>query len=510
MPIWSLTKERVEKLLSQIADTELEIDTLIKLSKEDLWNRDLDEFIQEWRSELAEQADFRKKAANSGRRASNKLRIGGKVGGRKPKAADADADDSDFGVKPVKKATVKPAKPREGLLSHLSPLAKPVSKPVPKKPAAKAKLTTKAKSQDQSNPTTSNQMDGVTLQKKDSDDVWMNLDGEPASSSATAVASIFQKTKAAAAAKNATSSTTVAKSEEEVITDRETAQPAVSRKPRAVTQQVFNYNCDDSDSNGDDLLLDVGKLVKGIDNAPTTQASNSRPLFSTSMSRPGSSAGFAKKSLSSAPAPHAMDMEGDNTDYSKLAPPAGPKRGMSMKAPIKPLYDDDDDDDDAANESDDKFAKLRNDPPPGKKSKISKPSTRVPSVSAKPVAKAKPAAKKSAIALKPQKKLPLSPAAKAYAAKREKAKILLSDDEIEDRDVGDPVEKAANQILDEDLEEDDDDESDEVITRRPPRRAAAKAVEIEWSKNEDEDQDGDGNSEISARYADDDDDDDEF
>ena len=49
MPIWSLTKERVEKLLKQVGDKELEIDTLLKLTKEDLWKRDLDEFIAEWR-----------------------------------------------------------------------------------------------------------------------------------------------------------------------------------------------------------------------------------------------------------------------------------------------------------------------------------------------------------------------------------------------------------------------------------------------------------------------------
>ena len=99
MPIWSLTKERVEKLSKQIGDKEAEIDELIKLTKEDLWNSDLDAFINEWRFQIEDEERMRKKASSMGRRASNKLKFGAKgPPARKRKAQGEDPDDSDFGA----------------------------------------------------------------------------------------------------------------------------------------------------------------------------------------------------------------------------------------------------------------------------------------------------------------------------------------------------------------------------------------------------------------------------
>ncbi|KAI5301561.1 DNA topoisomerase 2, partial [Ascosphaera atra] len=62
MPLYSLTKERVERLRKQIGDKETEVDELIKLSKEDIWLRDLDEFMEEWRAYLAEEHDRKSRA----------------------------------------------------------------------------------------------------------------------------------------------------------------------------------------------------------------------------------------------------------------------------------------------------------------------------------------------------------------------------------------------------------------------------------------------------------------
>lgn len=45
LPIWSLTKERYEKLLNQRAKKEDELTELLKLSAKDIWNNDLDEFL---------------------------------------------------------------------------------------------------------------------------------------------------------------------------------------------------------------------------------------------------------------------------------------------------------------------------------------------------------------------------------------------------------------------------------------------------------------------------------
>jgi DNA topoisomerase-2 len=113
MAIWSLTQERVEKLMRQIGDKELEIDALIKLTPKDLWNIDLDAFVEEWNVQLTEEADRAKKIQRMGRRASHKLGIGASKGGKgkkKRKMGDSDSEedsDDDFG--PVKKK----AKPKK-------------------------------------------------------------------------------------------------------------------------------------------------------------------------------------------------------------------------------------------------------------------------------------------------------------------------------------------------------------------------------------------------------------
>src|SRR5438045_9559198 len=77
MPLWSLTQERVDKLLGQIGDKETEIDTLIKLSKEDLWKKDLDDFIAEWRFQLEDEKQRQRAVVKSvkNRRTSKKFAI---------------------------------------------------------------------------------------------------------------------------------------------------------------------------------------------------------------------------------------------------------------------------------------------------------------------------------------------------------------------------------------------------------------------------------------------------
>lgn len=48
MSIWSLTRERYEKLLQQKDEKEHELNDLLKKSAKDLWNYDLDVFVEEW------------------------------------------------------------------------------------------------------------------------------------------------------------------------------------------------------------------------------------------------------------------------------------------------------------------------------------------------------------------------------------------------------------------------------------------------------------------------------
>lgn len=52
MPIYSLTNERVEKLINQRASKEAELNQFLKLSVKDIWHRDLDEVSAAWENAL--------------------------------------------------------------------------------------------------------------------------------------------------------------------------------------------------------------------------------------------------------------------------------------------------------------------------------------------------------------------------------------------------------------------------------------------------------------------------
>ena len=48
MAIWSLTREKIEKLLQQAADKEQELMAPLELTPISIWNTDLDEFLSRW------------------------------------------------------------------------------------------------------------------------------------------------------------------------------------------------------------------------------------------------------------------------------------------------------------------------------------------------------------------------------------------------------------------------------------------------------------------------------
>ncbi|KAG5519825.1 hypothetical protein PMAC_000098 [Pneumocystis sp. 'macacae'] len=77
MPLWSLTVEKVEKLLKDKSDKENELELLLKLSVKDLWNQDLDNFVEEWETFLKHDENLISKARNlkKDRRGSQKLGI---------------------------------------------------------------------------------------------------------------------------------------------------------------------------------------------------------------------------------------------------------------------------------------------------------------------------------------------------------------------------------------------------------------------------------------------------
>ena len=73
------------------------------------------------------------------------------------------------------------------------------------------------------------------------------------------------------------------------------SKPAASRGARAAAKKPKYTIASDSDSdsdNGDGLLADLGNMVKGLPNKSSENLTETRPLFSTSTSRPSSSHDF--------------------------------------------------------------------------------------------------------------------------------------------------------------------------------------------------------------------------
>lgn len=62
MAILSLTREKIEKLHEQRGQKKAEVNTLSKLSTEDMWQSDLNDFEIEWNKLLVEDEDLAAKA----------------------------------------------------------------------------------------------------------------------------------------------------------------------------------------------------------------------------------------------------------------------------------------------------------------------------------------------------------------------------------------------------------------------------------------------------------------
>ena len=448
MAIWSLTQERVDKLLKQIADKEAEIDSLIKLTPKDLWNKDLDDFIAEWHNTLNEEKDRVKKIRSMGRRASAKLGIGaGPAKGRKRKAGDSDGSDSDFAVSRKKQPTVK-AKTASTLMSFFNqptaPKAAVKEKPKPK-PANDVKMANTLDSN------TDDDIAQVVAIKKPSKRVMKPKalpPPNPAPPSLSDDDDVF---------------TAVAN---EAKASKPAPQPV--RQARAATKKVAKYVLsDDSDDNdnGDDLLGDVSMMVKGI--GSNGDASANRPLFSATAQRPGSSNGLVKTKARLSKAIDISDGE-DETDYTKLIPQGSPQRPAPRTANDTMVHDDDDE----------AFGITMTKVSTKMKSTANGASKTAPKPTAKKATAPKPAPE-------PKKQLTLSPAAKAYAAKQAKAvappkalarkKKVDSDEEMDD---------LANDLL-----SDEDGGASNHPAPRVARRAAAartKYVVSDDSESEEE------------------------
>jgi DNA topoisomerase II len=394
MPIWSLTQERVDKLLKQIGDKEVEIDDLIKLTPKDIWNKDLDEFLDEWHAVLSDEAKTRKKAANMGRRTSFKLGIGAKSKGKKRKNDSEDESDSDFAVSKAKKPAEKPSL----MLSYLN-------KAAAAKPSASANLIS-----------TFSNGDSSKAPPKDEDDDIIMLDGASDPNPAATTSKVKKPVKPAPSVNKAKPAVSAPRAddydEDDVFAAVAKEEPApTARVARAAAKKPIKYVLSDgSDEESGDSFLDVSHMVKGIGSS-TESLVPARPLFSESAPRPSSS---NAKSLGRLPLRIDIESEDDvdQTDFTKLIPQPSPQRRVARTAIDDMLSDDDD-----VLLSKPKVAKAA-----GKQTV--KPTAKP---AAKPAAKRAPAPKAAVSSLVAEKKATkLSPAAKAYLMKQEKLKTTGS------------------------------------------------------------------------------------
>jgi DNA topoisomerase-2 len=474
MAIWSLTQERVEKLRKQIGDKEMEVDELIKLSPKDIWNVDLDAFVNEWNLQLEDDVKRKKKIAGITRRASHKLGIDGAKSKKKKRKADgSDSDDdsgSDFG--PVKKKA-KPKK--EGLLSYLRQDLEPV-----KKPSATAALKNSSAFGSTAPPKQGTLLTHLVKKEKES---TPQVDG--ASDDVPAVAEVKRGRPAAA------KKPTVIDSDDDdsdvfaAVAKEIVKKPAAaSRTGRVAAKAVPKYDLDDSDSEGDDLLGDVSTMVKtigaGTSGVPLFKATNGARPGSNGSARPGSAAGGPRTAKKNSP----IEIDDDTTNYEGLMPQPSPKRPAPRNVNDTIMSSDDDD-----------------------MSLVKKP---IPSkLTAKPKL-AKPAPKpKATSAVVAKKTNALSPAAKVYAAKLAKSSGALSkpapkakkpvaidsDDDMEDADA------IADDIL---SDEDEDEPTPKPASRAPAARPGRRAAAAKPAKYVVSDDDGESDQASEPSFEEDD------
>ena len=259
---------------------------------------------------------------------------------------------------------------------------------------------------------------------------------------------------------------------------------------------------DDSDSdNGDGLLADLGDMVKGLPSKTAADSgSDSRALFSTSVSRPSSSHGYK---VPTKPAPKAaMELSDDETDYKMLAPQQSPRRSIIVTAKEDVNIKEDSDDDIIPAKITKKAVKKKaKDPfddgsdsdvverPATKKAKapmdgdddrdVVLPEARKKAPAKKAPKETQPKTKKT-VSKKPTaapKKIEQSPVAKAYA------KILDSDDEMD---------ALADDILKSPSASDSDEPVAPKAAARAPRRAVTAKKAATYTFDDDDDEDGAG------------------
>lgn len=104
MSLWSLTKERYDKLLQQKGAKEEELNVLLGKSAKDLWNEDMDAFLVSWQKFLDDDERERAQLTAGGVQKAKKKRA------RKVKNED---DDDEYGAPKKKAKTKSPVPPKK-------------------------------------------------------------------------------------------------------------------------------------------------------------------------------------------------------------------------------------------------------------------------------------------------------------------------------------------------------------------------------------------------------------
>lgn len=319
MPLWSLTQERIEKLRRQIGDIEMEVDKLIKLTKEDLWRIDLDAFIEQWRTEIDQEGKRKRRLQNMGRRASRKVTVGASGATTKKRKGLGDRDDDDdFEDRPKAK---KPAASKAAAAPKVN--RKEVYVPKNKQPLIDNMFTSGQGTMGKHPPRSH---DGNSSEV------------EPMPDSAADAKAVGKKGKTSAKPK---AIAVLDDTDEEVVTK------PVARKARAAASKPISYGAgsDSDDSNGDDLLGDITNMVKGLPNGESKSSTDTKSLFATSLSMPNGNTSLKPQSTAAATRNYAEISDDDNTNFMGLVPQQSPRRSINVTKNAM-LTDDDDEDED--------------------------------------------------------------------------------------------------------------------------------------------------------------------
>ena len=371
----------MDKLKQQMVNKKEEHDILQNKSEKDLWCQDLNDFVQEWETQLKEDADYQKIIRNTNRRVSRKIGAGRNIKSRK------NDDDDDFAIPGAKHKPLK-ANPAKGITKVEHKSHKGFLEMFNAKPKSK--------------PTNGMGSDGANDSLSDDDFAALR------------------------AAKSTSADPSRSASE----------QPANGRSKRAAAAAPKKWVIEDEESEDDDskYLGDVGDMVKGIGD---TDAANGRvSLFA--MSRPSTSHGERPTSSNGPPklkhkVSKPFDLsDGDETNYEMLARSSPHKAPPVPKNTIDSFLSDEDDEAIATNKASIKATSA------GRASDT----VSVAQNPAKRATKPKKAPAKAPTPALETKPVPLSPAAKAYAAKKNKMELaakrdVFSDQEDDDIEVND-------------------------------------------------------------------------